>query len=96
MTYPDGSKETVEVPVTVRDENGKTQADKNDAKATDGLTTDLNKVPAAKDSVTVTDPDKKPVTDFGANWNERTRCIEAGQEHGDGRNHLPRRLEGNG
>ncbi|OUQ74240.1 hypothetical protein B5E44_10250 [Lactobacillus gallinarum] len=34
MTYPDGSKEkeTVDVPVTVRDENGKTQADKNDPK----------------------------------------------------------------
>lgn len=29
VTYPDGSKETVEVPVTVRDENGQTQADKN-------------------------------------------------------------------
>ncbi|MBE5059148.1 Rib/alpha-like domain-containing protein, partial [Lactobacillus crispatus] len=27
ITYPDGSKETVDVPVTVRDENGKTQAD---------------------------------------------------------------------
>ncbi|MBE5058025.1 Rib/alpha-like domain-containing protein, partial [Lactobacillus crispatus] len=68
ITYPDGSKETVDVPVTVRDENGKTQADKNDAKAKDGLTTDLNKVPEANGAVTVTDPDKKPVTDFGANW----------------------------
>lgn len=42
--------------------------DKNDAKATDGLTTDLNKVPDAKGAVTVTDPDKKPVTDFEAEW----------------------------
>ena len=68
ITYPDGSKETVEVPVTVRDENGQTQADKNDAKASDGVTTDLNKVPDAKGAVTVTDPDKKPVTDFEAEW----------------------------
>ncbi|MSE05305.1 LPXTG cell wall anchor domain-containing protein, partial [Lactobacillus salivarius] len=32
VTYPDGSKETVEVPVTVRDEKGQTQADKNTPK----------------------------------------------------------------
>ncbi len=82
ITYPDGSKETVEVPVTVRDENGKTQADKNDAKATDGLTTDLNKVPAAKDSVTVTDPDKKPVTDFGANWTKEPDVSKPGKSTG--------------
>ena len=82
ITYPDGSKETVDVPVTVRDENGKTQADKNDAKATDGLTTDLNKVPAAKDSVTVTDPDKKPVTDFGANWTKEPDVSKPGKSTG--------------
>ena len=45
-----------------------TQADKNDAKAKDGLTTDLNKVPAAKDSVTVTDEKGNPVKDFEAEW----------------------------
>ena len=44
------------------------QADKNDAKAKDGLTTDLNKVPAAKDSVTVTDEKGNPVKDFEAEW----------------------------
>ena len=82
ITYPDGSKETVEVPVTVRDENGKTQADKNDAKATDGLTTDLNKVPAAKDSVTVTDPDKKPVKDFEANWTKEPDVSKPGKSTG--------------
>ena len=32
VTYPDGSKDTVDVPVTVRDEHGQTQADKNDPK----------------------------------------------------------------
>ena len=59
-----------------------TQADKNDAKATDGLTTDLNKVPAAKDSVTVTDPDKKPVTNFGANWTKEPDVSKPGKSTG--------------
>ena len=82
ITYPDGSKDTVEVPVTVRDENGKTQADKNDANAADGVTTDLNKVPDAKGAVTVTDPDGKPVTDFEANWKEEPDVTKPGKSTG--------------
>ena len=133
VTYPDKTTDTVDVTVNVVPSD----ADKNDVKAADGVTTDLNKVPAAKDSVTVTDPDKKPVTDFEANWTKEpdvskpgkstgtvevtypdgsketvevpvtvrdanghtqadTNTPEAGQEHGDGRSNLPRRLEGNG
>ncbi|MDM8280991.1 Rib/alpha-like domain-containing protein, partial [Ligilactobacillus agilis] len=65
VVYGDNSEsEAVDVTYNVVP----SQADKNDAKAKDGLTTDLNKVPAAKDSVTVTDPEGQPVTDFEAEW----------------------------
>ena len=50
--------------------------DKNDAKATDGLTTDLNKVPDAKGAVTVTDEKGNPVTDFEAEWAKDKRSEE--------------------
>ncbi|MDA9378594.1 LPXTG cell wall anchor domain-containing protein, partial [Limosilactobacillus reuteri] len=54
ITYPDGSKETVEVPVTVRDANGHTQADKNDPK------TPGNKV-KVDDPTKLTDGEKEDV-----------------------------------
>ncbi|MCC4451083.1 hypothetical protein LMB37_01405, partial [Limosilactobacillus reuteri] len=57
-------------------------ADKNEVKAADGVTTNLNKVPAAKDSVTVTDPDKKPVTDFEANWTKEPDVSKPGKSTG--------------
>ncbi|WP_275077268.1 Rib/alpha-like domain-containing protein, partial [Lactobacillus gallinarum] len=59
VTYPDKPSDTVDVTVNVVPSD----ADKNDAKAKDGVTTDLNKVPAAKDSVTVTDEKGNQVTD---------------------------------
>ncbi len=78
VTYPDKTTDTVDVTVNVVPSD----ADKNEVKAADGVTTNLNKVPAAKDSVTVTDPDKKPVTDFGANWTKEPDVSKPGKSTG--------------
>ena len=78
VTYPDKTTDTVDVTVNVVPSD----ADKNDVKAADGVTTNPNKVPAAKDSVTVTDPDKKPVTDFEANWTKEPDVSKPGKSTG--------------
>ena len=78
VTYPDKTTDTVDVMVNVVPSD----ADKNDVKAADGVTTNLNKVPAAKDSVKVTDPDKKPVTDFEANWTKEPDVSKQGKSTG--------------
>ncbi|MCC4510857.1 hypothetical protein LMB63_06085, partial [Limosilactobacillus reuteri] len=77
VTYPDKTTDTVDVTVNVVPSD----ADKNEVKAA-GVTTNLNKVPAAKDSVTVTDPDKKPVTDFEANWTKEPDVSKPGKSTG--------------
>ncbi|MCC4510518.1 YSIRK signal domain/LPXTG anchor domain surface protein, partial [Limosilactobacillus reuteri] len=50
VTYPDGSKETVEVPVTVRDANGHTQADTNTPEA-GKVTVNKGETPSAQSAI---------------------------------------------
>ncbi|MSE06060.1 hypothetical protein GKC34_09705, partial [Lactobacillus salivarius] len=78
VTYPDKTTDIVDVTVNVVPSD----ADRNDVKATDGVTTDLNKVPEAKDSVTVTDAKGTPVTDYEANWNKEPDVTKPGKSTG--------------
>lgn len=78
VTYPDGTTDTVDVTVNVVPSD----ADKNDVKAADGVTTDLNKVPDAKDSVTVTDAGDNPVTEYEANWTKEPDVTKPGKSTG--------------
>lgn len=78
VTYPDKTTDTVDVTVNVVPSD----ADKNDVKAADGVTTDLNKVPAAKDAVKVTDPEGQPVKDFEANWTKEPDVSKPGKSTG--------------
>src|SRR5699024_10101005 len=50
VTYPDGSKDTVDVPVTVRDEHGQTQADTNTPEA-DKVTVNKGETPSAQGAI---------------------------------------------